>query len=59
MPGAFTGTCSKQIPGYINAYDQFKAKGVDNIYVVAVNDTFVMKYVLHLSRGRGALKSAL
>ena len=43
VPGAFTGTCSKQVPGYINAYDQFKARGVDNIYVVAVNDTFVMK----------------
>ena len=43
MPGAFTGTCSKQIPGYIEAYEQFKTKGVDNVYVVAVNDVFVMK----------------
>ncbi|OSX62865.1 hypothetical protein POSPLADRAFT_1056229 [Postia placenta MAD-698-R-SB12] len=43
VPGAFTGTCSRQIPGYIERYDQFKAKGVNDIYVVAVNDVFVMK----------------
>ncbi|KAI0338155.1 Redoxin [Trametopsis cervina] len=43
VPGAFTGTCSRQIPGYIKAYGQFKEKGVENIYVVAVNDTFVMQ----------------
>lgn len=43
MPGAFTGTCSRQIPAYIEAYQQFKDKGVDNIFVVAVNDVFVMK----------------
>lgn len=43
VPGAFTGTCSAQIPGYIKAYDDFKAKGVKNIYVVSVNDVFVMK----------------
>ncbi|KAI0328929.1 Redoxin [Cubamyces sp. BRFM 1775] len=43
VPGAFTGTCTAQVPGYINAYEQFKAKGIDNIYVVAVNDVFVMK----------------
>ncbi|KAI8977861.1 Redoxin [Trametes punicea] len=43
VPGAFTGTCTAQVPGYINAYEQFKEKGVENIYVVAVNDVFVMK----------------
>lgn len=43
VPGAFTGTCSAQIPGYIKAYPQFKEKGVDNIYVVAVNDVFTLK----------------
>ncbi|OCH92917.1 Redoxin [Obba rivulosa] len=43
VPGAFTYACSKQVPTYIDAYDQFKAKGVDNVYVVAVNDTFCMK----------------
>ncbi|KAH9840756.1 Redoxin [Rhodofomes roseus] len=43
VPGAFTGTCSAQIPGYIKAYDQFKQKGIENIYVVAVNDVFTLK----------------
>ncbi|GBE85759.1 Putative peroxiredoxin [Sparassis crispa] len=43
VPGAFTGTCSAQVPGYINAYEKFTAKGVRNVYVVAVNDVFVMK----------------
>ena len=43
VPGAFTGTCSAQVPAYIKTYPQFKEKGVDNIYVVAVNDVFVMK----------------
>ena len=43
VPGAFTGTCSAQIPAYIHAYAQFKQRGVDNIYVVAVNDAFVTK----------------
>ncbi|KAH8105476.1 Redoxin [Cristinia sonorae] len=43
VPGAFTGTCNQHVPGYIQAYDQFKAKGVNEIYVVAVNDVFVVK----------------
>ncbi|OBZ73407.1 putative peroxiredoxin pmp20 [Grifola frondosa] len=43
VPGAFTGTCSAQVPGFIKAYEKFKEKGVNNIYVVGVNDVFVMK----------------
>ncbi|KZT20714.1 Redoxin-domain-containing protein [Neolentinus lepideus HHB14362 ss-1] len=43
LPGAFTGTCSGQVPGYIQKYDEFQAKGVNEIYIVAVNDAFVMK----------------
>ncbi|KAF9003106.1 Redoxin [Cyathus striatus] len=43
VPGAFTGTCSAQIPGYIKKFAQFQEKGITNIYVVAVNDVFVMK----------------
>ncbi|KAF9458079.1 Redoxin [Collybia nuda] len=43
VPGAFTGTCHAQIPGYIKAYDEFKAKGVNEIFVVAINDVFVTK----------------
>ncbi|EMD35799.1 hypothetical protein CERSUDRAFT_26200, partial [Gelatoporia subvermispora B] len=43
VPGAFTGTCSAQVPGYIAAFERFREKGVQNIYVVAVNDVFCMK----------------
>ena len=44
VPGAFTPTCSeKHLPGYINLSDQLKAKGVDDIYCLSVNDIFVMK----------------
>ncbi|EIW77839.1 Redoxin, partial [Coniophora puteana RWD-64-598 SS2] len=41
VPGAFTPPCSSQVPQYIADFDKFKAKGVKNIYVVAVNDAFV------------------
>jgi 2-Cys peroxiredoxin 5 len=43
VPGAFTPPCSSQVPEYIADYEKFKAKGVKNIYVVAVNDAFVVK----------------
>ena len=43
LPGAFTPTCSAQhVPGYIRHYDAIKAKGVDEIWCVSVNDAFVM-----------------
>ena len=43
LPGAFTPTCSgEQLPKYEERYDEFKAKGVDDIYCVSVNDAFVM-----------------
>ena len=43
LPGAFTPTCSgSHVPGYLKNFDALKAKGVDAIVCMAVNDGFVM-----------------
>ena len=43
LPGAFTPTCSTyQLPGFENGYAEFKEKGIDDIYCMSVNDSFVM-----------------
>lgn len=43
VPGAFTPTCSAQhLPGFSQHMDDFKAKGVDTVACMAVNDVFVM-----------------
>ena len=69
LPGAFTPTCSTyQLPGFEQGYEDFKAKGIDEIYVSSVNDSFVMnawaqhlgiKNVKLIPDGNGELADAL
>ncbi|CAK9139225.1 unnamed protein product [Ilex paraguariensis] len=41
--GAYTGVCSAQhVPSYKNNIDKFKAKGIDSVICVAVNDPYVL-----------------
>lgn len=43
LPGAYTGVCSQQhVPSYKNNIDKFKAKGIDSVICVSVNDPYVM-----------------
>lgn len=43
LPGAFTPTCSTfQLPNFEKLYDDFRAKGIDEIYCLSVNDAFTM-----------------
>ena len=43
LPGAFTPTCSTyQLPGFEELFNEFKKKGIDEIYCLSVNDAFVM-----------------
>jgi glutaredoxin/glutathione-dependent peroxiredoxin len=44
LPGAFTPTCSaKHLPGFIEKHPELKAKGVDRVACLSVNDAFVME----------------
>lgn len=70
VPGAFTPTCSKQhLPGFVEKAGAIKAKGVDTIACVSVNDAFVMDAwgkdrsagdaVLMLADGNGDFSKAI
>jgi peroxiredoxin len=70
VPGAFTPTCdAKHLPGYVEKAGELKAKGVDTVACMAVNDVFVMNAwgkhgnvgdkVLMLADGNGDYAKAL
>jgi peroxiredoxin len=70
VPGAFTPTCSDyHLPGFVLRADELKAKGVDTIACVAVNDPFVLAAwardrqvgdsVVMLSDGNGEFTEAM
>ena len=70
VPGAFTPTCdAKHLPGYVEKAGDLKAKGVDTVACMAVNDVFVMNAwgkhsnvgdkVLMLADGNGDYAKAL
>jgi len=70
VPGAFTPTCSmNHLPGYVDQVEKLKAKNVDTIACMAVNDVFVMDAwgkdrgvgdnVMMLADGNGEYAAAL
>ncbi len=69
VPGAFTPTCSNaHLPGFVVKADEIKAKGVDTIICMSVNDVFVMnawgkqqnaENIVMLADGNGEFTEAL
>jgi len=71
LPGAFTGPCSTaHVPSFIRTADQFRAKGVDEIICISVNDPFTLKAwgeatgatkagITHLGDADGAMTKGL
>lgn len=57
LPGAFTPTCSTyQLPGFENNAQDFYDKGIDEIYCISVNDSFVMNKWAQMVRSEGLQK---
>ena len=57
LPGAFTPTCSaKHVPSYLEYFDAIKAKGVDEVWCVSVNDAFVMGAWGHEQHAAGKVR---
>jgi glutaredoxin/glutathione-dependent peroxiredoxin len=69
VPGAFTPTCSAaHLPGFVVHVDEIKAKGVDTVACMSVNDVFVMdawgkgsnaEHIVMLADGNATFTSAL
>ncbi len=70
LPGAFTPTCSqKHLPGYVKELAALKAKGIDLVACLSVNDAWVMKFwaeahdalgkITMLADGNGSFSRAL
>ena len=69
VPGAFTPTCSvAHLPGFVVHVDEIKAKGVDTVACMSVNDVFVMhawgqsanaEHLMMLADGNGDFTGAL
>lgn len=69
VPGAFTPTCSAaHLPGFVVHVDDIKAKGVDTVACMSVNDVFVMdawgkasnaEHIVMLADGNGTFTTAL
>nr|WP_306269742.1 peroxiredoxin [Pararhizobium sp. IMCC3301] len=56
LPGAFTPTChADHLPGYLDHLETIKAKGVDEVAVVSVNDPHVMEAWANSTGGKGKI----